>query len=92
MLNVYFNDMFFVLQKIYNNTKKNGYCVIVVGNSAYGNLAIPTDLILAQIAKKIGFDVSEIILARNNETSSQQHSKLGEYTEYLRESIIILEK
>ena len=92
MLNAYFSDMFFVLQKIYNNTKKNGYCVIVVGNSAYGNLAIPTDLILAQIAKKIGFNVREIILARNNETSSQQHSKLEEYTEYIRESIIILEK
>ena len=92
MLNVYFNDMYFVLQKIYENTKKSGYCVIVVGNSAYGNLAIPTDLILAQIGKKIGFDISEIIVARNNETSSQQHSKLSEYTEYLRESIIIMKK
>ena len=92
MLNVYFNDMFNVLQKIYKNTKRNGYCVIVVGNSAYGNLPIPTDLILAQIGQKIGFDVCEIIVARKNETSSQQHLKLKEYTEYLRESIIILKK
>ena len=67
-------------------------CVIVVGNSAYGNLAIPTDLIFGQLAEKIGFNVSEIIVARKNETSSQQHLKLKEYTEYLRESIIILKK
>lgn len=92
MLNVYFNDMYNVLQKIYNNTKKSGYCVIVVGNSAYGNLAIPTDLILAQLGQKIGFSISEIIVARNNETSSQQHSKLEDYTEYLRESIVIMKK
>jgi len=92
MLNVYFNDMLLVLQKIYKNTQKGGYCVIVVGNSAYGNLAIPTDLILGQMGQKVGFDICEIIVARNNETSSQQHSKLLEYTEYLRESIIILKK
>ena len=92
MLNVYFNDMFVVLEKIYKNTQKDGYCVIVVGNSAYGNLAIPTDLILGQLGQKVGFNVSEIIVARNNETSSQQHLKLEEYTEYLRESIIILRK
>ena len=92
MLNVYFNDMFVVLEKIYRNTQEDGYCVIVVGNSAYGNLAIPTDLIFGQLAEKIGFNVSEIIVARKNETSSQQHLKLKEYTEYLRESIIILKK
>lgn len=92
MLDVYFNDMYNVLQKIHSNTKKSGYCVIVVGNSAYGNLAIPTDLILAEIGERVGFTVSEIIVARNNETSSQQHSKLANYTEYLRESIIIMKK
>ena len=92
MLNVYFNDMFVVLEKIYRNTQEDGYCVIVVGNSAYGNLAIPTDLIFGQLAEKIGFNVSEIIVARKNETSSQQHLKLKEYKEYLRESIMILKK
>lgn len=29
---------------------------------------------------------------RKNETSSQQHSKLGNFVEYLRESIVVLEK
>ncbi len=92
MLDRYFNDMYFVLNSLYQKTKRNGYCVIVVGNSAYGNLAIPTDIILAQIGKKIGFSVKEIIVARKNETSSQQHSKLENFVEYLRESIVVLEK
>ena len=92
MLDGYFYDMYMVLNQIYQKTKKNGYCVIVVGNSAYGNLAIPTDIILAQIGGKIGFDVKEIIVARKNETSSQQHKKLGNSLEYLRESIVVLKK
>jgi len=92
MLDGYFYDIYMVLNNLYKKTKKNGYCVIVIGNSAYGNLAIPTDIILAQIGKKIGFNVKEIIVARKNETSSQQHTKLGSLLEYLRESIVVLEK
>ncbi|MCK4250340.1 hypothetical protein KAX97_02780 [candidate division WOR-3 bacterium] len=92
MLDTYFNDMYNVLKKIYQRTRKGGNCVMVVGNSAYGNLAIPTDAILAQIGDKVGFNVQEIIVARRNETSSQQHSKLGDLVEYLRESLIILKK
>lgn len=92
MIDGYFYDMYMVLNQLYYKTKKNGHCVIVVGNSAYANLAIPTDIILAQIGKKIGFNVKEIIVARKNETSSQQHRKLGDLAEYLRESIVVLEK
>ena len=36
--------------------------------------------------------VKEIIEARRNETSSQQHAKLNGYLDYLRESIVILTK
>ncbi|MFW6172226.1 MAG: DNA methyltransferase [Elusimicrobiota bacterium] len=92
MLDAYFFEMNSVLKLLYNKTKKGGFCIIVVGNSAYGNLAIPTDIILAQIGKKAGFSVEEIIEARRNETSSQQHAKLGNYVEYLRESILVLKK
>jgi len=44
------------------------------------------------MGEKAGFGVKEIIAARTNETSSQQHAKLGEYTEYLRESLVVLQK
>lgn len=92
MLDLYFSDMYKLLRILYNLTKKDGYCVIVVGNSSYGNLVVPVDLILADISKDIGFNVKEIIVARKNETSSQQHTKLGNLLEYLRESIVVLKK
>jgi len=92
MLDIYFHDMLDLLSSLYSRTENNGFCVIVIGNSAYGKLAIPTDILLAQIGEKAGFSVKEIITARTNETSSQQHAKLGKYTEYLRESLVILQK
>lgn len=92
MIDTYFFEMFLLLEKIYKKTKKEGYCIIVVGNSAYGNLSIPTDIILAQMGEKAGFSVEEIIVARKNETSSQQHKKLGNLLEYIRESIVVLKK
>ena len=92
MLDIYFHDMLDLLSSLYSRTENNGFCVIVVGNSAYGKLAIPTDILLAQMGEKAGFGVKEIITARTNETSSQQHAKLGKYTEYLRESLVVLQK
>lgn len=92
MIDTYFFDMFIVLNEIYNKTKNGGYCVIVVGNSSYGNIAVPTDIILAEIGEKAGFKTKEIIVGRTNETSSQQHSKLGEFRNYIRESLVILQK
>jgi len=92
MLNIYFNDMYKILQMLHYKTRKGGYCILVVGNSAYGNLTVPTDLLLAELGVKVGFKIKQIIAARNNETSSQQHLKLGKYSEYLRESIVIMKK
>lgn len=92
MLDTYFYDMFLLLKNLYKKTKKGGYCVIVVGNSAYSRLAIPTDILLGELGENVGFKVKEIIEARRNETSSQQHAKLDGYSDYLRESLIILKK
>ena len=66
--------------------------MVVVGNSSYGGLAIPTDIILAEIGKNIGFKVNEIVVARRNETSSQQYDKIGNLIEFVRESLIFFEK
>jgi len=92
MLDAYFYDMCILLDKLYAGLKKGGYCVIVVGNSSYGQLPIPTDILLAQIGKKIGYRVKEIIIARKNEASSQQYNKLGPFLNYMRESLIVLKK
>jgi len=92
MLDTYFYDMYVLLKDLYKFTKKGGFCVIVVGNSAYSKLAVPTDILLGELGENIGFSVQEIIEARRNETSSQQHAKLDGHLDFLRESLIILKK
>ena len=92
MLNAYFSEMEQLLVSLFEKTKNGGYCVVVVGNSSYGGLAVPTDIILAEIGKNLGFTVQEIIVARRNETSSQQYSKIGNLIEFVRESLIIFKK
>jgi DNA modification methylase len=92
MLNAYFSEMEQLLVSLFERTKNGGYCVVVVGNSSYGGLAVPTDIILAEIGKNLGFTVLEIIVARRNETSSQQYDKIGNLIEFVRESLIIFKK
>ncbi len=88
----YFEDMTVVLREIYNVLEPDGKCIIVVGNSAYAGVIIPTDLLLSKIGKEIGFQNVEIRVARHLTTSSQQRRPLLGLKDYLRESVIVLEK
>jgi len=91
MLNGYFCDMEKILKNSFDILSKNGYCVIVVGNSAYGGHIIETDVLLSKIALKIGFLNAEINIARKLRASSQQ-AKLFKNNNSLRESVIIVKK
>lgn len=88
----YFIDMARVLAETYTVLKPSGKCVLVVGNSAYGGIVIPTDLLLARIAERLGYRVEKVAVARSLTTSSQQRSSLGDRLKFLRESIVVLEK
>ncbi len=88
----YFDDMYTLLNKLYRQTTKNGYIGIVVGNSAYSGIIIPTDSLIATIAREIGFKVKNIFVTRHLTTSSQQKQELEYLKNYLRESIVLLEK
>lgn len=92
MLQLYYDDMFMVLEKCYKVLEHKGFCTIVVGNSAYGGIIFPADLILAEYAEKIGFTVDKIEVDRYIITSSQQYEKTKESGKYLRESVICLVK
>lgn len=92
MIEAYFNDMFISISKIYKWLKEWWFCTIIVSNSAYWGIIVPTDLLLAKYAKNIGFTVSSINVARYIITSSQQYKETEKYRSYLRESIIYLEK
>lgn len=88
----YFDDMHTLLRKTYNLTEKNGFVGIVVGNSAYTGVIVPTDLLIAEIANEIGFTVKNIFVTRHLTTSSQQKTQLEPLKNYLRESIVFLQK
>ena len=88
----YFDDMYTLLNKLYQQTTKNGYIGIVVGNSAYSGVIIPTDSLIAEIAREIGFKVKSIFVTRHLTTSSQQKQGLDYLKNYLRESIVLLER
>ena len=88
----YFADMQRTMAVLVRSIKRGGRCIIVVGNSAYGGVLIPSDLLLAHIASSLGFQVKEIVVARHLTTSSQQKRSLAPLRDYLRESIIHLER
>ena len=80
------------LRQIYAALKPGGHCAIVVSNSAYAGVVVPTDLFLAMIAEKLGFEVEEIEVERLIITSSQQYKKTEHLRKYLRESIVKIKK
>lgn len=92
MLKLYYDDMFKVLEDSYRALDEKGFCCIVVGNSAYGGIVFPADLILSEYAEKIGFTVDKIEVDRYIITSSQQYEMTKETGKYLRESVICLVK
>ena len=91
MLNNYFVEFELLLENLYDLLKKEKYCIIVVGNSSYGNCVIPTDIIITKIATRIGYSSAKINVVRKLGTSSQQYKKVDK-PDLLRESIIYLQK
>lgn len=92
MLKMYFAEMFELLDKILESLEVDGFCSIVVGNSAYGGIIFPTDLLIAKYAESIGFLVDKIEVDRYIITSSQQYHITLDTKKYLRESVVCLVK
>lgn len=92
MLKSYYLDMFNILDQSYDLLEKEGFCAVIVGNSSYGGVIFPTDLILANYAESIGFKVDKIEVDRFIITSSQQYKQTVDNKKYLRESVICLKK
>ncbi|RST89499.1 modification methylase [Vagococcus humatus] len=92
MLKMYFSEMFELLDRIWESLECDGFCSIVVGNSAYGGIIFPTDLLIAKYAETIGFTVDKIEVDRYIITSSQQYHITLNTKKYLRESVICLVK
>ncbi len=85
----YFDDMWISLQQQYKCLSKDGLCCLVVGNSLHGGKHAPyviaTDLLLAQMAKHMGFSVEAVMIAR-----TMKRRLSGNH--FLRESVVVLTK
>lgn len=93
MIRGYFDDMTEIFEKLHAGMVKGSKCFIVVANSGYRGILVPTDLLFADIGKQIGFKNVGIIHARKMRASSQQMKELnGRYGTLMRESIVVLEK
>lgn len=92
MLKGYFDDMHQIIERSYEVSRKGALCAIVVANSGYKGVIVPTDLLLAEIAEVIGYKVDKIIHARDIRSSSQQMVELRSKNGLMRESIILLRK
>ena len=91
MLNNYFYDIKILLRKLKPKLNSGATVSIVVGNSAYGGTVIPTDELIASIGTNLGYEVCEVVKARNLRTSPQQMKIMSEKDKKaLRESIVTL--
>jgi len=88
----YFIDMRELLRGVFESLEPGGECHVIVGNSAYAGVIIPTDVLLAQIAENLGFTVERLIVARHLTTSSQQRRSLNDLLGFLRETVVVLKK
>ncbi len=92
MLRGYFTDMRTVLGELYSALDCDGHCYIVVDQSAYVGVIVPTDVLLAYLAEELGFSVEKIVVCRKASTSGQQLRAYPYLGNTLRESIICLKK
>ena len=89
MILAYFEDMKNIFSQLRIVSNRNAHLWMVVSNSAYANEEIPVDLILADIATKNGWKLIEIGVLRE---IRKRKTKYSPDIDFLRESVIILEK
>jgi hypothetical protein len=93
MIRGYFDDTHELLRKMFDTFVGGASCYIVVANSGYKGILVPTDLLIAEIAESLGYVVEKILIARNIRSSSQQTLELqGKYNDLTRESIVVIRK
>ncbi|UUF13543.1 MULTISPECIES: DNA methyltransferase [Flavobacterium] len=87
MILAYFEDMKKIFVSLKEKAEKGASLWFVVSTSAYANVHIPVDLILADIAVQVGWNLKEIGVLRE---IHKRKTKNSPDIDKLRESVIIL--
>lgn len=88
----YFEDMSKVLAEFWKCMPSDSVCHIVVDQSSYLGVIIPTDLLLARSAEQLEFIIEPLVRCRKANTSSQQLRQYPYLRIMLRESIVTFRK
>jgi len=85
----YFSDIWTSLKEQLRCLRPGGRTFLVLGNSLHGCAGnaylVPTDLLVAQMGRALGFELESILIARNTRRRlSGNH--------FLRESVVVLRK
>lgn len=86
----YFHDIGMVLREC-RQAAPLGRCHVVVGNSAFAGVIVPSDVLTAMVGIQAGFKKVKIVETRHLTVSPQQRNRLKGFENYMRESIVILE-
>jgi hypothetical protein len=86
----YFSDMAAVLRRSRQALVPGGRCCVVVGNSAYGGVIIPTDELIAGLGLGAGFRAAAVVPVRHLTVAPQQRNDLRGREGLMRESIVVL--
>ncbi|MGJ5816315.1 hypothetical protein [Paludibaculum fermentans] len=93
MIQAYFEDMERILLRLRRLALPEAAVWIVVATSAYAGVEVPVDFIIAEIAERSGWYLSEVGVLRHLRSSGQHINSLAdgiERTLHLRESVVIL--
>jgi len=91
LLRGYFSDMAAVLGQCRRLLVAGGRCCVVVGNSAYGGVIVPTDALVARLGLDAGFQRAVVVPVRHLPVAPQQRRALqGGGERWMRESVVVL--
>jgi site-specific DNA-methyltransferase (adenine-specific) len=90
LLRGYFTDMAAVLRACRRLLRPGGRCFVVVGNSAYGGVIVPTDSLIARVGLDAGFAEAAVVPVRHLTVAPQQRTVLRGREGWMRESIVVL--
>ena len=90
MLRGYFEDMATVLKQLRTEIEIDQKVHIVVDQSSYLGVLVPTDLLLGDVARNCGFEFNDLMICREARTSTQQSGRNSQVDKVLRESVVTL--
>lgn len=92
MIQAYFEDIEALLTSLKARAHRNAKLKIAIGTSAYGGVVIPVDLIIAEIAERVGWLFEDVAVVRRLRSSGQHwhHEPARIDVPELRESIVML--